>query len=726
MTLYAPDGSYITYASNHTVANIYNRIAPQTGTYTLVVQDGNGTRDKVTNYEIHFAKSTDANEHGKISGEGSYSETITLGDLDSFTFDGSTGDEITLVLREVNTTDIYPLMTLYKPDGTFFTNRSHNSEVGLFDLSLPLAGTYTIVIQDGTGARSQIGDYVLEYNLPTAAPDPQKPVASASSKPTLYKDEIIELDGSGSFDPDDAPDPLTFNWTLLSVPGDSLVTQADIVDATNAMARLQPDVYGEYQVELSVSDGLLSDSVVVFVQVTNRVPVADAGIDQNAKVNITVQLDGSNSSDADGDLLTYQWSVLSVPVSSDIVEVENSTSVNPSFLPDVAGDYVFALVVSDNESFSPSDTVIVQIAEANNAPQADLQVSGELLSGTSVILDGRASIDADNGPQALTYAWLILSVPTNSAVTTADLNGQNTNLASFTADIAGTYGVRLTVFDGELRHSVDASVLISDVVVNQPPVADAGNDQQQELSSIVEISAASSFDPDAGPLPLSFNWVFVSLPVGSSLSSASLTMDAQGNAQFLPDVAGAYTLAVTVSDGDLTDIDSVVVTVTENQLPVADAGEDQNIELGANIDLDGTDSFDPDNGPQLLSYSWQVLSRPATSTVDIVNSDSVLATFHPDVAGEYILELTVSDGQASDTDEMVVEVIAIVAPKMCDMDGNDFIDRLDIQEIMQRRNTPAMSGFDPADWNQNGLINILDARGCVLECDLARCGIKPE
>jgi hypothetical protein len=112
--------------------------------------------------------------------------------------------------------------------------------------------------------------------------------------------------------------------------------------------------------------------------------------------------------------------------------------------------------------------------------------------------------------------------------------------------------------------------------------------------------------------------------------------------------------------------------------------------------------------------------------VDIVNSDSVLATFHPDVAGEYILELTVSDGQASDTDEMVVEVIAIVAPKMCDMDGNDFIDRLDIQEIMQRRNTPAMSGFDPADWNQNGLINILDARGCVLECDLARCAIKPE
>ena len=173
-------------------------------------------------------------------------------------------------------------------------------------------------------------------------------------------------------------------------------------------------------------------------------------------------------------------------------------------------------------------------------------------------------------------------------------------------------------------------------------------------------------------------------------------------------------------------VDSVVVTVTENQMPVADAGDDQNIELGANIDLDGSASFDPDNGPQSLSYAWQVLSRPAASTVDIVNRDSALATFHPDVAGEYTLELTVSDGQASDTDEIVIEAVVIAVPKMCDMDGNDFIDRLDIQKIMQRRNTSAMYGFDPADWNQNGLINILDARGCVLECDLARCAIKPE
>ncbi|QHJ13834.1 hypothetical protein FX988_04114 [Paraglaciecola mesophila] len=725
MTLYAPDGSRVSSASNYSVANLRNILAAQTGTYTLLVQDGTSRRDQISDYEIHFAKSLGANEHGKLSGAGTYFETITQGDIDTFTFDGVVGDEVTLVMREIDTVNLYPFMTVHNPDGSYLTSAADYSNAGLYDLSLPMNGTYTLVLSDGTSGKDQIGDYVLEYNLPTAAPDPQKPIATASSAPTLFKDQVIQLNGSGSFDPDEAPEALTYSWVLVSAPDNSTVTQADIVEPESANASVQPDVYGEYRFELIVSDGLLSDSAIVTVTVINRAPIAHAGNDQNTELNELTQLDGSASSDADGDLLTYAWSVASVPSGSAVTELQGSTSVNPSFTPDVAGDYVFTLVVSDAEDSSTSDSVVVRVAEANVAPQADVQVSGEMLTGTQVALDGSASVDNDNGPQALTYDWQVISAPAGSDISTASLVSQGTATTSFTADVAGSYRIQLSVSDGELMDSVTVVVVVNEIEINQPPVADAGNDQQFELGGSVEVNASASFDPDEGPEPLTFEWVFVSVPQGSLLDSTSIETTPTGAAMFVPDVTGTYTLMVNVSDGELTDSDSVMVTVSENQIPVADAGSDQTVDAGEGVVLDGSQSFDPDSGPQALSYLWEIATRPQNSVATIVNQNNVLAFIEPDLAGLYTLRLVVSDGQATDEDEVLIDVIAQVEPKMCDLDGNDFIDSLDIRAIARRRNATA-SENDVADWDQNGVINVLDARGCSLSCDLPRCATQPE
>ncbi|GAC33175.1 PKD domain-containing protein [Paraglaciecola polaris] len=724
MTLYAPDGSRLGSASNYSVANLRNILAAQTGTYTLLVQDGTSRRDQISDYEIHFAKSLGANEHGKLSGAGSYFETVTQGDIDTFTFDGVVGDEVTLVMRELEVTNLNPFITLHNPDGSYFTNATHYSEAGVYSLSLPMNGTYTVVLSDGTSGRDQIGDYVLEYNLPTAAPDPQKPIASASSAPTVFKDQVIQLNGSGSFDPDEAPEALSFNWTLLSVPDSSVLTQSDMSNLDSVSASLQPDVYGEYRFELEVSDGLLSDSAIVTVTVVNRVPIAHAGEDQNVELDGLLQLDGSASSDADGDLLTYLWSVNSVPAGSSVGHLLNASSVNPSFTPDVAGDYEFTLAVSDGENTSPVDSVIVRVAEVNLAPQADVQTSGEMLTNTQILFDGSASFDNDNGPQALTFTWQVLSVPTGSAISTASLVSQGTPTTSFTADIAGSYVVQLSVSDGELTDVISVTVSINEVVVNQPPVADAGDDQQHELGGYAQVSAADSYDPDLRPEPLQFEWIFISVPQGSLLISSSIEVDLSGNAMFIPDVVGAYTLGVTVSDGEFTDSDSVVVTVSENQLPVAIAGDAQEIELSEIVILDGSASFDPDSAPQALTYAWLVILRPLNSVAVIANSNNELASITPDLAGQYIMQLTVSDGQASAVDDVTIQVNA--APQMCDLDGNDFVDSMDIRAIMQRRNTPANGDDDLADWDQNGLINVLDARGCTRECELMRCALKPE
>ena len=88
------------------------------------------------------------------------------------------------------------------------------------------------------------------------------------------------------------------------------------------------------------------------------------------------------------------------------------------------------------------------------------------LTGTQVTLDGSASVDNDNGPQALTYSWQVLSVPTGSAVSSQSLVNQGTPNTSFTADVAGSYSIQLSVSDGELTDVVAVTVVINEIVIN--------------------------------------------------------------------------------------------------------------------------------------------------------------------------------------------------------------------------------------------------------------------
>lgn len=91
--------------------------------------------------------------------------------------------------------------------------------------------------------------------------------------------------------------------------------------------------------------------------------------------------------------------------------------------------------------------------------------------------------------------------------------------------------------------------------------------------------------------------------------------------------------------------------------PVADAGEGYSIEFGNAIYLDGTGSTH--TGGLDLTYAWTLTGVPGASTLataDIVDSDSALASFEPDVTGDFKFQLEVSDGARSDTDTVTVTV----------------------------------------------------------------------
>jgi len=95
---------------------------------------------------------------------------------------------------------------------------------------------------------------------------------------------------------------------------------------------------------------------------TNDPPTADAGPDQPINTGDLVNLDGSASSDPNGDPLTYSWSFSSKPAGS-TATLSDSTIVDPTFTADIAGDYVVQLVVNDGEADSAPDTVTITVSE---------------------------------------------------------------------------------------------------------------------------------------------------------------------------------------------------------------------------------------------------------------------------------------------------------------------------------------------------------------------------
>lgn len=83
-----------------------------------------------------------------------------------------------------------------------------------------------------------------------------------------------------------------------------------------------------------------------------------------------------------------------------------------------------------------------------------------------------------------------------------------------------------------------------------------------------------------------------------------------------------------------------------------------------------------------------------------------------------------SSGRFTGSMTPIVEEIEEDEALMCDADGDDQVDIRDIRSIAMMRNQPASGSDDPMDWDGNGVINALDARGCQQACTLPRCAIQ--
>ena len=264
------------------------------------------------------------------------------------------------------------------------------------------------------------------------------PVADAGASRTVHAGKVVTLDGSASSDPGGLV-PLTYVWTILSAPASSAATLSDPAVVNPSFTA---DQIGNYVIQLVVTDsaGAQSNPAMVTVSTSNTAPVADAGPDQVViPVGTTVQLDGSQSYDADGDVMKFAWNLVTVPTGSKAV-LSGAGTAKPTFVADTFGTYKAQLSVADPWIASTPATVMVSFESVK--PVADAGASQTVLVGEKVALNGGGSADANLLP--LTYQWSFTSVPPRSV---AAITNPTAMTANFVPDVPGLYIAQLVVRD---------------------------------------------------------------------------------------------------------------------------------------------------------------------------------------------------------------------------------------------------------------------------------------
>lgn len=323
----------------------------------------------------------------------------------------------------------------------------------------------------------------------------------------------------------------------------------------------------------------------------NRAPVAEAGLDQTVLVGDPVTLDGSGSTDLDGDTLHFQWDWFSKPADS-VAELLNPTTINPSFQVDQPGEYLARLVVNDGQVDSAADTV--WIVTGNSRPVANAGTPQTVTVGSTVVLDGSGSRDVDR--DTLTFHWSFIELPANSQ---AMLNVADPVKPSFYVDRAGTYQVQLIVNDGQLD-SLPATVVIS--TQNSQPVANAGDDLTAFVGDTVTLNGRNSTDADGDTLH--YAWSLTTVPDGSNVSLINADTVTPF---FVPDKDGIYVAQLIVRDAALaSEPDTAKVTVSV-VLPPLDSDNDglsdaEEIALGTDPHKPDTDDDGLQDGDEVKVY----------------------------------------------------------------------------------------------------------------------------
>ena len=325
--------------------------------------------------------------------------------------------------------------------------------------------------------------------------------------------------------------------------------------------------------------------------------------------------------------------------------------------------------VNSSPNLPTPDTSIpsTPIGPSNSIPIAVAGTQQNITLGDLVALDGSNSVDNDQ--DSLTYTWTVKQKPPISNVTLSDSSIVN---PTFKPDVQGKYIISLIVNDGKIN-SQESTVEINAVRGNAAPVAVIKN-TPEEIQIGKKLILDGSLSTDSDNDAINYTWTIESKP---SNSAAQLSMSMSQNPTIIFDKMGTYIFGLVVSDGQLVSekTTTVVRVVRGNSAPLSNAGLPQTLRIGKTVTLDGSKSTDPDNDK--LSYQWSISSLPAGSKITL-NSTAVNPIVTPDIPGNYVFNLQVSDGSLSSSSNVNITVQS--APELI-LSSNDSFGGNNIYEL---------------------------------------------
>jgi len=338
----------------------------------------------------------------------------------------------------------------------------------------------------------------------------------------------INLDWMGVGDPPPT-DFLTY--------GEHLYEERSVMDLT--LPTTDTALSGDYVALMLVADEVsnYNGSVATFTVDTDA-PSADCGPDQVVSCGDEVTIDGRESSDNVG-IASYEW---------DFVDVEpmTMTGIEVVHTFDVPGEHTVTLTVTDGGGNTGTDTMTITVVDDEN-PVAD---AGEAPTGATA--GDTVTLSASNSTDnvgIVNYTWEFTDV---SEVV---LYGET---VEYVFSEAGEFVVTLTVRDGAGNTDTDTiSVTVLEPPINDPPTADAGDDEAISTDTEYTFDGSGSSADSTN-----FTWTFI-------YDGGTKTLYGE-TANWTFDISGEYTVTLTVTD-DLgaTDTDTVTITVEEEGYPLS-------------------------------------------------------------------------------------------------------------------------------------------------------------
>ncbi|MBV1873697.1 MAG: hypothetical protein KUG80_02890, partial [Gammaproteobacteria bacterium] len=528
-------------------------------TITLTVTDNDGLTDTDT-VEITVLNKKPQAGVAEEALEAKTYETIELDGSSSFDSDG---DIVSYVWR-VFDPDTNETRTLGSDE--VFTLDTNELGVGEHTLTL------TVTDNDGATDSEAFSLTIALGNIP--------PVAAAGEDQEVFFATAVSLTGSGS---DEDGSIEGYSWDEGTV---NYGTAASVTLPENL-------TIGTHTIVLTVTDnGDKTGTDELEIVVNNNLPlaVAKATLEGGAILGESIiageqiTFSGSDSSDVEGSL-SYSW------LDSHNGELGVELNAVETFDTDdlSVGTHAVTLAVTDENTETVNADIINFTVEENQAPVAVAKAnnssdSAEVFFGEVVTLD--ASESSDDAGRIDSYAWSGIHV--GSGVITDYESGASIEIDDL---VQGEHTITLTVTDN-LEQTASAEVSVK--VKNNPPVANAGADQAVKRNDSVSLNGNGSTDVE-GTEFLTYSWVsdidvLLGTDIVLNLEAGSLAL-------------GAHTITLTVTDGDsATASDEVTITVAENQAPVANAGDDQTVVEGSEVNFDGSGSADADG--TIDSYIW--------------------------------------------------------------------------------------------------------------------------